>query len=633
MKSPPASSIPEGGTVGYSATSGRPRCAEAIPEPQDAPYPGIMQLHVDATDVERGIFRVRQTMPAPETGPLILLYPKWLPGFHSPQAPIELFAGLQISADARQLGWRRHPVTVNAFHIDVPEGTMSIEVAFQFLSPTESSQGRIICSPDLLMLPWNNVLLYPAGYYARQIMVEPELRLPDGWQAACALAQEHGLPGQPVRFETSALDVLVDSPVLAGRHFRREPLDDHVTLTIVADQAHLLSATPDQIAAHRAVVDQADRLFRSRPFDRFEMLLALSDTLSAEGIEHHRSFEAVSVPEYFTAWDANLTRHDTIPHEYVHSWNGKHRRGADSWTPNFETPIRNSLMWVYEGLTQYWTHVLAARSGMWGREQVLGALAYTAARYDARPGSHWRPLIDTTRDPIIAARSPLPWPSWQRSEDYYSEGALIWLDVDTRLRELSGETRSLDDFARIFFACTDGDFSTRPYRFEDVVEALDGIAAFGWKDFFDGHLEKTHAHTPLDGIRRGGYRLVYRDHPTAYQSSYEANSGMADLTHAVGLTVSTAGRITDVLWEGPAFDAGLTIGAQITAVGDRGFSLDQLRLAIREAAERPVEITVTKGKSVRNTAVVATAGLRFPHLERCPTSIGRLDAILDPLPN
>lgn len=607
----------------------------AIPDPVDEPYAGVIRIDVDVTDVRRGIFRARETIPVERPGELILLYPKWLPGFHAPQAPIELFAGLRVRAGTRDCTWRRHPVTVNAFTIEVPGGVDAVEAEFQFLSPTDASQGRVLCSPDMVCLPWHSVVLYPAGHYARRIAVEASLTLPADWQFACALRVD-ARTGGAVGFEPTTLDVLVDSPVLAGRHVRRERLDDAVHLTIVADQPHQLAATPDQIDRHRAVVVQADRLFGSRPYDRFEMLLALSETLSSEGIEHHRSFEAVSIPGYFTDWDASFVRRDTIPHEYVHSWNGKHRRGKDSWQPCFEKPIRNSLMWVYEGQTQYWSQVLCARSGLWTAEQTLGALAQTAARYDVRPGSRWRPTIDTTRDPIIAARAPLPWPSWQRSEDYYAEGSLIWLDVDTQLRELSCDTRSLDDFAATFFAGEDGDRTTETYDFDEVVATLNAIAAYDWKRFFEEQLTETHEHAPLAGLERGGYRLVYRDTPTAYQVGYEAVFETIDLTHAIGLTLTPEGKVTDVLWEGPGYQAELTVGTTITAANGRSFSPDGLRQAIRDAGdgcnEGRVVLNIRRASYVETASVEASEGLRYPHLERIDDRPARIDAILAPLP-
>ncbi|HEX8419812.1 MAG TPA: peptidase M61, partial [Sphingomonas sp.] len=299
---------------------------DPVPEPQDVPYDGVVRLAVDVTDIDRRIYQARVIIPVERPGRMMLLYPKWLPGFHAPQAPIELFAGLVITANGRELDWTRHPVTVNAFALDVPEGVTEIEAAFQFLSPTQPSQGRVIVTSEMLALQWNTVVLYPSGHFVRQIDVEASLTLPEGWQLACALDQE-SREGDTIRFKRAALDVLVDSPVLAGRHFRQVPLDDagQVRLNLAADRPELLDATPEQIAAHAALVAQCDRLFGARHFDHFEMLLALSDEMSSMGVEHHRSFDAVSIPGYFTDWENTFVRRDTVPHEYVHSWNGKHR--------------------------------------------------------------------------------------------------------------------------------------------------------------------------------------------------------------------------------------------------------------------------------------------------------------------
>ncbi len=376
---------------------------------------------------------------------------------------------------------------------------------------------------------------------------------------------------------------------------------------------------------------QSDRLFGARHFDRFEMLLALSDQLTGAGIEHHSSFDAVTLSSYITNWSGTVTRRDTIPHEYVHSWNGKHRRGADSWSPCFEWPIRNSLMWVYEGQTQYWTPVLAARSGLWTLDQTLGYLAHTAATYDLRPGSRWRPMIDTTRDPIIAARAPLPWTSWQRSEDYYSEGALMWLDIDTHIRELSGESRSLDDFARAFFGSGDPTATTNTYVYTDIVHALEALAPFDWDGLLHQQVTEKREGTSLDGIRRGGYELVYRDHQNSYSSSLDALTGPANLSFSLGVVVGSDGALSEVLWESPAFDAGLTVGTQILAVNGTAFSQQVLKTAVAETAGgQSLELLIKAGQQVRVEPIAYDGGLRYPHLERREGSIDRLGHILEP---
>lgn len=380
-----------------------------VPAPEDVPFPGCIALHVDARDVDRRILRVREVIPVAQPGILTLLFPEWLPGYHAPQASIELFAGLTIKAGEQELSWKRHPVKVHAFHVDVPAGVKELEVHFQFLSPTDDAQGRVVVGAEMLSVQWNGVLLYPAGHYARQILFDAHLTLPDGWQQACALAAV-GAEDLTVRYETVPLDVLVDSPVFAGRFMQRLALDDaaQVHLNIFADRPDLIALTPDKVAPHKMVVTQAGKLFGPPAFDRYEVLLALSDELGSIGVEHHRSCEVVTLPTYFSEWENTFSRRDSVPHEFIHSWNGKHRRGDDSWTPSFDRPIRNSLMWVYEGQTQYWDRVLCARSGLWSADVAMQAIALTAATHEVRAGSRWRPMSDTTRDPIIAARAQLP---------------------------------------------------------------------------------------------------------------------------------------------------------------------------------------------------------------------------------
>jgi predicted metalloprotease with PDZ domain len=602
-----------------------------MPEPQDVEYCGPLRLNVDVSDVLRRIFRVHEIIPVAGPGVLTVLLPKWLPGYHAPQAPIELLAGLEFEAAGRRLHWSRHPTEVHAFHVDVPTGAEEIEARFQFLSPTTTAQGRVVVGLDLLNLEWNCVVLYPAGHFSRGISVDTTLTLPEGWELGTALPVA-SRDGATVHFERVRLDELVDSPVMAGRHHRRVPLDDAgVTLNIFADEPHQLNASEEQIEPHRGLVRQADLLFGPRPFDRFEVLLALSDEIDGIGVEHHRSCEIASIPAYFTDWENSFPRRNSFPHEYVHAWNGKHRRGADSWAPCFYQPIRNSLMWVYEGQTQYWDTVLAARSGLWTRDHALGALADIAATHDMQAGSRWRPMSDTTKDPIIAARAPLPWPSWQRNEDYYTEGALVWLDVDTRIRELTGEERSLDDFAKAFFGAHSDDGITDTYKFDDVARTLTGLAEYDWPAFFIDKLQNTRGHAPLAGIERGGYRLVYGDTPTELWSARERLTGISSFIFSIGLSVNSSGNVQEVLWESPAFEAGITIGMTLVGVGGRTFSLAELSRAITRAGEgEPIELVIETGKYQRQVGIECPDGHRYPSLEPIPEARRRLDDILAP---
>lgn len=599
-----------------------------IPAARDVAFPGTIVLAVDASDVTRGIFAVTETIPVGAAGPLTLLYPQWLPGEHSPGGPIAELAGLRVGDGSRSIPWERDPVEVHAFHVNVPPGTARLVVQFQYLAPTDPSQGRIVTTPAMLNLEWNTVVLYPAGYYVRRIQVDASLRLPDGWKIATALpiaAQS----GSTLHFVPTALDTLVDSPAFAGVNLRVEILAPGVRLNIVADRPEQLAATAEEIQFHRNLVTQAVRLFGAQHYDHYDFLLALSDRQGGVGLEHHRSSENGVDGRYFTDWKGSLTTHDLLPHEYTHSWNGKFRRPADLWIPDYRQPMRDSLLWVYEGQTQFWGYVLAARSGLLSRDDALGALAAIAAAYDTRAGRTWRPLLDTTNDPITAARRPLPWASWQRSEDYYNEGVLLWLDADSLIRQLSGGRRSLDDFARAFFGVDDRDWGELTYTFDDVVRTLNAVQPHDWAGFLRERLERTAAHAPLDGLARGGYRLAFTDTPTDWVIGYQKQRKYIDLSYSGGFSLGPDGAIISVLWDGPAFAAGLTVGTKIVAVDGRAYDPDDLKATIK-ARKSPISLLVRTGDLFRTVAFSYDGGLRYPRLERTGQGPSGLEALLAP---
>lgn len=608
----------------------------ATPEPKDVPYPGVIGLAVDATDLTHGIFQVRETIPLAGSGPVTLLYPQWRPGNHSPTGEVDKLAGLVITANGQRVAWRRDPINVFAFHIDPPAGATQLDATFQYLSPTSKREGRVVMTPQMLNLEWNADLLYPAGYYARDIQVAASARLPDGFDYATALDTASSAAGGPVSFKPTSLNTLIDSPLIAGRYFKRFDLDPggpaRVTLDVMADRPDELAATPDQIAAHQALVRQAYRLFGSHHYDHYDFLFWLSDRLGGEGLEHHQSSQDGDWPKYFTDWDKTPFGRDLLPHEFTHSWNGKFRRPADLWTPDFNTPMRDSLLWVYEGQTQYWGYVLAARAGLLTKEQALEAIALIAATYDHRVGRTWRPLEDTTDDPVIALRRPLSWLSWQRSEDYYSEGQLVWLDVDTLIRQMSGGKRSLDDFARAFFGMDDGGYVTRTYDFDDVVAALNAVQPYDWAGFLKQRLEGNGPGAPLDGLVRGGYRLVYSDTDTDYDKSLENRAQFSNLLFSIGLVASSDGTLTEVLWDGPAFKAGIAEDSQIVAVNGEAYDAETLKAAITAAktSAAPIALLIKTGGEYRTVNVDYHDGLRYPHLERIAGQPARLDDILAP---
>ena len=604
--------------------------ASALTASRDIPYPGTIRLDVDASDISRGIYRVVETIPV-RPGPMVLLYPQWLPGNHGPSGPIASLAGLTITANGRPVEWRRDPGYVYAFHLAVPAGARELRVEFQHLSPTDSAQGRVSMTPQMLNLQWEKMSLYPAGHFTRRITVQANVTYPAGWSAATSLNVASRSGGRisyaPVPYET-----LVDSPVFAGRYYRREDLGHNVALNVFADEPGDLAATPAQIEVHRRLVEQELRLFGTQHFDHYEILLALTDELGGIGLEHLRSSENSQGRDYFTGWNSGSAGRDLLAHETAHSWDGKYRRPADLWTPTFNMPMRGSLLWVYEGQTQFWGNVLAARSGLMPAEDVLQEFARVAAYYDAQPGRAWRPLTDTTNDPILQARRPQPWGTYLRSEDYYMEGMLIWLEVDAKLRQLSGGRRSINDFARAFFGINPGEQGISTYSFDDVVRTLNGVAPFDWAGFLHQRVDHT-GPTPLAWIAAGGYRLVYRDTPTPYFTSRERDRKILDLTYSIGATIGEAGRISAVQWGSPMFEAGGTVGASIVAVNGRAYSNDRFREAIRAAhdSRTPIQLVIKRGDHFNQVALDYHGGLRYPALERVGTGPSSLDALLAPL--
>ena len=612
-----------------------PVARSQVPTPRDAPYDGTITLRVDATDVGRRVFRVHETIPV-QPGPLVLQYPKWLPGNHAPRGPVDELAGLLITAGNQSVEWTRDPQDVFSFHITVPGGVASLDVELQFVSPNTREQGRITMTSEILGVQWEKMLLYPAGHYLSRIRMEPSVTLPEGWQYGCALDGARR-EGTTVHFAVVPLDTLIDSPLFAGRYFKRVALDESgkapVYLNVVADSADELEIAPIALTTHRKLVAEASELFGSRHFDHYDFLLAISDDFGTIGLEHHRSSEDGVRRGYFKEWDRMATTRELLPHEMTHSWNGKFRRPADLWTPTLNVPMGDSLLWVYEGQTQYWGYVLAARSGLWNEDLARGALAWVAATFqEVRPGRRWRSLQDTTSQPMISPRTPQSWMSWQRSEDYYREGALLWLGVDARLRVRSGGRRSLDDFARAFFGVSDGSFVPQTYTFADIAKALNDVVADDWVSYLRARLD-SHDNTTVEAaLADTGWRLVFRETPSRFVRQLDDIDETADRSFSIGVIINKEARLTQVVWDSPAYQAGLTIGTQIVAVNGLAYKKDLLDQAIREARNpaTPVELLVRDFERYRTVKLAYAGGLRYPDLERVTNVPDRLAGIFKP---
>ena len=596
---------------------------DSVPPPQDMPYPGTVSLHVDASDTTQGIFRAHETIPV-KAGALTLLYPQWIPGDHSPTGPISMLAGLQISANGKPLTWKRDEYNVYAFHLDVPDGVSSIDVSLQYLSGRTDNEGFEI-TDRMMDMEWSKMVLYPAGYFSRSITFSPSVTLAHGWQLGTAL-ETASQSGDTVTFKPVTLNNLVDSPIYAGLYFKRVDLnpggDAPVHLDIVADAPKYLEMTPEQLKVHRALVTQAVKLFGSHHYDHYDFLFSLSDQLSGNGTEHHQSSENGLGADYFTAWSDAAPDRDLLAHEYTHSWNGKFRRPADLWTPNFNVPMGDSLLWVYEGQTQYWGFILTARSGMWTQQQFRDAVAMDVANYERnREGFQWRTLEDTTNDATAARRSSLPYRSWQMSEDYYSGGQMMWFAVDAKIRSLTHDSKSLDDFAHVFFGVDNGSYVTKTYTFDDVVAALNGVAPYDWASFLHAHVDELNPPFASD-FAATGWKLVYTDKESEYEKQYnerpQSSRHLYNFAWSIGLTMTDKGEVNDVRWNGPAFKAGVSTGATVVAVNGQDYSNDTLKSAITAAkgSSAPIQLLLKYQGGYRTVSVDYHDGLQYPHLVR-----------------
>jgi len=600
--------------------------ASSVATPQDRPFEGEMLLEVDATDVQHRLLRVHQVIPVQNTGPVTLLYPEWEPASHARTVSAANLAGLFIRAGSTRLAWRRDELDPHAFHIEVPEGATAIEIEFQYVT----RPADLAIQPDMVVLQWHKVLLYPAGWFARNIPVRARARFPEGLMLTSALGLD-GVQGDVATFRATSLEALSDAPVFASRHGQRIPLglpdEPPVWLNVLADSPKGLDVTAEDIGMLRRMIAETSALLGPAPYRRFDAIVVLSDAFPVGGVEHADSAEIYLPAAYFLEQSAQLNNLDLIAHEYVHAWNGRARQPRDLWAPTLNVPVRNSLLWVYEGQTEFWGRVLAARSGLRTRAETLEKLALDAAEVSARSGRAWKPLRDTFNDPLYMSARSTAWPDWQRRKDYYTEGVLLWLDIDMTLRERSAGRVGLDDFARDFFA-SDGHGEVTTYGFEDVCDALGRLVPMDWASYLD---ERLDAHEPvvLEALTRAGWSLAFgRERSRTFQQ-HEAELGASDLTYSIGMTVTQAGLVRSIAWEGPAFRVGLVPGAKLLTVNGAAFSLDGLLAAIDDSEERTLSLGYDVEGVQSTGALDYRGGLRYPHLKRVDNLPDRLSSLLE----
>jgi predicted metalloprotease with PDZ domain len=585
-----------------------------------------IKVSVDLTDAPRNIYHTRLTIPV-KPGPLMLVYPEWIPGNHRPAGPIANVTGIKMEAGGQTLAWQRDPVDMYAFHVEVPAGTNELQVSLDTIT-NDASAGASgpAATTNVLDLNWNQVVLYPQGASSDAVQVEASATPPYGWKFGTALpvaTVTTGGTNQFIQFKPVSLTTLIDSPLIAGDHYREIELTKpgetpvHV-IDMVSESDAALAMTPADEAAYRKLVAETGALFGARHYSEYHFLLTLSDEAGHHGVEHHQSSDNSVGERTLIDPEFHLLEAGLLPHEFAHSWNGKYRRPVGLATRNYQDPMVGDLLWVYEGLTEYLGNVLTARSGLGTPEEYRDALAETAAILDHRAGRTWRPLEDTARSVQILRLQGPQWQSWRRSLDYYPEGELIWLEVDTIIRQQSQGQKSLNDFCRLFYGGESGLPRVVPYTFDDVVRGLNQVVPYDWASLLKERVNATTTHAPLGGIERGGWRLVYDDRPNVFIHTGEEIEEYVDAAYSLGFVVRKDGEFSDVLYGSPAYVAGIGPGMKLVAINGRAWSKEVLRDTLRASkdSKQPIELLVQNAKFFKTYSIDYHEGIRSPHLER-----------------
>ena len=624
--------------LGVHSFLAHPALRAASPD-SASPGVGTVSLDLDASQVARKILHAKLVIPA-RPGPMTLYYPKWIPGEHGPTGPVTDVAGLKFSVAGKTVPWKRDEAEMFTFNCQVPAGATTLEVSLDFLLPPASAEGfssAASSTSELATISWNQVLLYPAGTPVRDIPFKVSLTLPAGWKFGTALSAVSSIEGR-TQFRVVSLETLIDSPVIAGAHFKEVPigpkLDVPHFVEVAAEGEEALEIPPATRAAYDHLVTEAWALFGTHHYRSYRFLLALSDGIAHFGLEHHESSDDRMPERGLLDAEERPTHATLLSHEFVHSWNGKYRRPADILTPDYQVPMRTSLLWVYEGLTEYLGQVLAERSGLWTPEEYRDSLAMIVQWAGDHVGRTWRPLEDTATSAQLLFPARRDWEAWRRSTDFYDESSLIWLDADTLIREKTGGTKSLDDFVLAFCGGKSGPPSVVPYTFDDVVQGMSRVMPYDWAGFFRERVESTSPKPPTAGVERSGWRLTFADTPSPLQRAFEKRNKEIDLSASLGMVVGEDGTIRDVIPGRAAYRAGAGPNMKILAVNGRRWTGDapddMLRAAVSatKTTIKPLELILENGEYVRTCSIDYHSGAKYPRLERIPGTEDLLSIIL-----
>jgi predicted metalloprotease with PDZ domain len=626
--------------------------AAAIPALAQQP----IRITADLSEAPRHLYHAEIDIPV-HPGPLTLITPEWIPGEHRPTGPASEIAGVvftaAISGDpAQPLPWRRDDVNLFEFHLEIPKGVTNIHAHLDAIVPER-------VTPHMAVLEWERLMLYPANTPVRDISIQPSVIVPASWAVGTALTPEaSGLTPSPTtgidesahaptpgtlltRYAPTTVEQLEDSPILAGQYLHEFPLAPDITpkhfIDVASDEPRDSELRPELLAQLSNLVRETGAAYGPRHYNAYHFLLTLSDTAGGEGLEHGQSSDNGVDEATFRDADHLLNSADLLAHEFTHSWNGKYRRPFNLYQPDFATPQQGSLLWVYEGLTQYMGYVLAARSGLITPEQYRDLLAAAAARQETQTGRAWRSTEDTAVASSILRVNGAAWANWRRAQDYYWEGDLVWLDADTLIRQRTAGKKSLTDFFHIFLGKggATGPLIV-PYDLNEIVADLNQVAPYDWAKFFNDRISTIQPHADLDGITRAGYRLDFSDKPTKTETTLNTvrrGAPAIDVWYSIGIRVAADGTISDVLWDGPADKAKLSPGQKIYAVNNTVFSADALRAAIRDAKAKadPIHLILQTGNQVSTVDLDYHLGERYPVLTRLDSTPDLLTDITKPL--
>ena len=579
-------------------------------------------LAVDASDAPRKLIHAQMRIPA-SPGTLTLYYPKWIPGEHGPTGPIQDLTGLKFTAGGKTLKWRRDLLDGWTFHVEVPPGESQVIANLDYASPAalQGGYGSGSAATDkLYTLNWNTLLLYPSGWTTDQITFDPSLKLPPRWKFGTSLPVANQA-GNDIHFAPVSLTMLVDGPVIAGEYLKVVPLsggEQPAELDVAADSPAALDAPPEVWQHYKNLVTQAGILFGARHYRDYHFLLTLSDHVAHFGLEHHESNDSRTSERSLIEQEGRNLSAGLLPHEYVHSWNGKYRRPADLSTPDFEKPMQTDLLWVYEGLTSYLGDVLAARSGVRTPDLARDDLAQIAADIDHRSGRVWRDLQDTADGVPSMQLASHGWNDYRRPLDYYDEDVLNWLWADVIIRQQSNGTKSFDDFCKLFHGGPSGPPELKTYTFDDVVNALNQVAAYDWRRFWTDRLTNHGPGGPLAGLEGSGWKLVYDESPSYLTQARDHAYKAIDAHYSLGLLLTEDGGVQDTVEGMIAAKSDIGPGMRIVAVNGRRFTKEVWHDALKAAKtdSAPIELIVENADYFRTLKLDYHGGEKYPHLVR-----------------